>query len=56
MRRSVGSGFDLFPFAAGGSGDAVSRLIADKMSVALGRPVIVESRSGADGRVGVRAV
>jgi tripartite-type tricarboxylate transporter receptor subunit TctC len=46
----------IFPFAPGGSGDAVSRLIAAKMSDALGRPVIVENRSGADGRIGVRAV
>lgn len=46
----------IFPFAAGGSGDAVSRLIADKMRIALDRPVIVENRAGADGRIGVRAV
>jgi tripartite-type tricarboxylate transporter receptor subunit TctC len=46
----------VFPFAAGGSGDTAARLIADKMSKALGRPVIVENRAGADGRIGVRAV
>jgi tripartite-type tricarboxylate transporter receptor subunit TctC len=46
----------IFPFAAGGSGDAVARLIADKMRGALGRPVIVENRTGADGRIGVDAV
>src|ERR1700723_1938211 len=46
----------IFPFTAGGSGDAAARLIADRMSNALGRPVIVENRSGADGRIGVRAV
>jgi len=46
----------IFPFAAGGSGDTVARLIADKMSGALKRPVIVENRTGADGRIGVRAV
>jgi tripartite-type tricarboxylate transporter receptor subunit TctC len=46
----------IFPFAAGGSGDAASRLIADKMGAELGRPVIVENRTGADGRIGVRAV
>ena len=44
----------IFPFAAGGSGDTVSRLIAAKMSDALGRPVIVENRTGADGRIGVQ--
>jgi len=46
----------VFPFAAGGSGDATSRLIADKMRIALDRSVIVENRTGADGRIGVRAV
>lgn len=46
----------IFPFAAGGSGDAAARLIANHMRVALNRPVIVENRPGADGRIGVRAV
>jgi tripartite-type tricarboxylate transporter receptor subunit TctC len=46
----------IFPFAPGGSGDTVARLIASKMSDALQRPVIVENRTGADGRIGVRAV
>jgi tripartite-type tricarboxylate transporter receptor subunit TctC len=46
----------IFPFAAGGSGDAAARLIASSMGTALGRPVIVENRTGADGRIGVRAV
>jgi tripartite-type tricarboxylate transporter receptor subunit TctC len=46
----------IFPFAAGGSGDTVARLIANKMSGALNRPVIVENRTGADGRIGIRAV
>ena len=46
----------IFPFTAGGSGDAAARLIASGMSTALGRPVIVENRTGADGRIGVRAV
>lgn len=46
----------IFPFAAGGSGDAASRLIAEQMSASLGRPVIVEDRTGADGRIGIRAV
>jgi tripartite-type tricarboxylate transporter receptor subunit TctC len=46
----------VFPFAAGGSGDALARLIADKMQAALKRPVIVEDRSGAAGRIGVNDV
>ena len=46
----------IFPFAAGGSGDALARLVADKMRGALDRPVIVENRTGAAGRIGVNAV
>ncbi len=46
----------VFPFAPGGSGDALTRLIADKMRTELNRPVIVENRTGAGGRLGVQAV
>src|SRR5687767_13577124 len=46
----------IFPFAAGGSGDGLSRLIADKMQAALNRTVIVENRTGGAGRPGVVAV
>ncbi len=46
----------IFPFAAGGSGDGVSRLVAEQMRSALKRNVIVENRTGAAGRPGVAAV
>jgi tripartite-type tricarboxylate transporter receptor subunit TctC len=46
----------IFPFAAGGSGDALSRLIAERMHAGLNHPVIVEDRTGAAGRLGVAAV
>jgi tripartite-type tricarboxylate transporter receptor subunit TctC len=46
----------IFPYAAGGSGDALARLIADKMQAGLNRPVIVENRTGAGGRIGVNDV
>ena len=46
----------VFPYAAGGSGDTLARLVADKMRVALGRPVIVEDRAGGAGRIGVTQV
>jgi tripartite-type tricarboxylate transporter receptor subunit TctC len=46
----------VFPFAAGGSGDALARLIAEHLRVALDQPVIVENRAGAQGRIGVQAV
>lgn len=46
----------VFPFAAGGSGDALARLLAEHLRVALNTPVIVENRTGAQGRIGVQAV
>jgi tripartite-type tricarboxylate transporter receptor subunit TctC len=46
----------VFPFAAGGSGDGLARLIAEKMQIALKRVVIVENRSGGAGRPAVVAV
>ena len=46
----------VFPFAAGGSTDAVARMLADHMQKSLGRAVIVENRTGASGRIGLRAV
>ena len=46
----------VFPFTAGGSGDALARLISDKLAAALGRPVVVDNRTGAAGRIGVVAV
>jgi tripartite-type tricarboxylate transporter receptor subunit TctC len=46
----------IFPFAPGGSGDALARIVADKMRAALGRAVLVENRTGGAGRIGVAAV
>jgi tripartite-type tricarboxylate transporter receptor subunit TctC len=46
----------IYPFAAGGSGDALARMIADKMRVTLGHSVIVENRTGGAGRIGVAVV
>jgi tripartite-type tricarboxylate transporter receptor subunit TctC len=46
----------VFPFAAGGSGDALARIVAEHLRTALGRPTIVENRTGAQGRLGVQAV
>ena len=46
----------VFPFAAGGSGDAVARMIAEHLQSSLRRPVIVENRTGAAGRIGAQAV
>jgi tripartite-type tricarboxylate transporter receptor subunit TctC len=46
----------IFPFAAGGGGDALCRLIAQELGPALNRTVIVENRTGADGMIGIKAV
>jgi len=45
----------IYPFPGGGSGDALTRLIADQLASKLNRPVIVEPRAGAGGRLGVQA-
>ena len=46
----------IFPFAAGGSGDMLCRLLANDFPALLDRNVIVENRTGADGLIGIRAV
>jgi tripartite-type tricarboxylate transporter receptor subunit TctC len=46
----------VMPYAAGGVGDTVLRMIAASMRVALDRPVIIENKVGAGGRIGVQAV
>lgn len=46
----------IFPFAAGGSGDALARIITERIGKETGRGGIVENRTGASGRIGVNAV
>jgi tripartite-type tricarboxylate transporter receptor subunit TctC len=46
----------VFPYSAGGSADAVARLIAEHLQGSLGRPVIVDNKVGAGGRIGARVV
>jgi len=46
----------IVPFPAGGGTDAMARIIAEKLSVALGQQVVVDNRGGAGGLVGTRAV
>jgi tripartite-type tricarboxylate transporter receptor subunit TctC len=46
----------VFPFAAGGTGDALCRFLAERLGQALNRPAIVENRTGADGRIGIQSV
>ncbi|MCQ4158576.1 tripartite tricarboxylate transporter substrate-binding protein [Roseomonas sp. GC11] len=44
------------PFAAGGSTDVSTRLLAPKMQEVLGQPVVIENRAGAGGTLGSDAV
>src|SRR4051794_12225224 len=46
----------VIPFPAGGATDVLGRALGQKMSVALGQPVIVENRPGAAGAIGSDAV
>src|SRR3954454_3156624 len=46
----------VFPFPAGASSDAVARLVAEHLQKSLGRPVFVENKTGASGRIGALAV
>jgi tripartite-type tricarboxylate transporter receptor subunit TctC len=43
----------VFPFAAGGVGDTLSRLMAEQLRAGLNRTVIVENKTGGAGQVGV---
>jgi tripartite-type tricarboxylate transporter receptor subunit TctC len=46
----------IFPFAAGGAGDALTRIVADEVGRALNETAIVEARPGAGGQIGTQAV
>lgn len=46
----------IYPFPAGSSFDAASRLLAAEAGKALGQPMVVENRPGAAGRLGLAAL
>jgi tripartite-type tricarboxylate transporter receptor subunit TctC len=46
----------IFPFAAGGGGDGVCRILAEALRASLGRTVLVENRTGANGLIGIKSV
>lgn len=46
----------IVPTGPGGAADFVSRLVAEKLQVSLGQPVVVEDRPGANGIVGATYV
>jgi len=46
----------IVPFGAGGTGDALARIVAEHLSASLRQQFIVENRTGAGGMIGVQAV
>lgn len=46
----------IVPLAPGSQPDNVARVLAEKLRVSLGQPVLVENRPGADGMIGTEAV
>ena len=44
------------PYAAGGTGDIVARVLSDRLAQSLGQSVVVENRPGATGAIGTKAV
>src|SRR5262245_64755781 len=45
----------IVPYPPGGGVDAMARVVAEKLSAALGQQVIVDNRAGGSGLVGTRA-
>jgi tripartite tricarboxylate transporter family receptor len=44
------------PFAPGGGASAIARILAERMRVTLGQPLIIENVGGANGSIGVGRV
>jgi tripartite-type tricarboxylate transporter receptor subunit TctC len=44
------------PFASGGAGDILSRMLGPRLEQRLGKPVVVENRTGAGGVIGASTV
>src|SRR5215472_7824396 len=45
----------IVPFPAGGTADAVPRVVADWLSRKWGQPVVIENKTGAAGNIGAEA-
>lgn len=46
----------IVPYPPGGGNDVIARLVAGKMSVELGEPIVIENRGGAGSTIGTRDV
>src|SRR5688572_15069777 len=46
----------IHPYVAGGPTDIVTRAIAEKMSISLKQPIVIENRPGAGGNIGTEAI
>jgi tripartite-type tricarboxylate transporter receptor subunit TctC len=44
------------PYPAGGGNDVIARVVAEKMSAALGQSIVIENRGGAGGTIATRQV
>jgi tripartite-type tricarboxylate transporter receptor subunit TctC len=42
----------IVPFPAGGTTDITARLLAQDMAIALGQPIVIDNRAGANGNIG----
>jgi tripartite-type tricarboxylate transporter receptor subunit TctC len=46
----------IIPYAAGGAGDVIARLISDPIEKKLGQPLVIDARAGGGGMIGAKAV
>jgi tripartite-type tricarboxylate transporter receptor subunit TctC len=46
----------IVPYAAGGNTDVAARIFTERLSARLGKPFLVENRSGAGGTIGIAAM